>query len=152
MGDNRLYSEIIHTVVNGFVTTKAAQIDALYKKYNTIFESEDLYFSYLDIGLSRAIKAISGGERELQRGYMFQTIVLIFIDRQFKLGIKEKAREVVPEVAAVLGNYPIDLAILIDGLRDPENHGDLAEFIDSTKGTNVGRAKAVRFLYLSAAL
>ena len=92
------------------------------------------------------------GDRELQRGYMFQTLALIFIDRQFTLGLAQKAAEAVPEVAAELQTNAIDLAILLDGLRDPESHPPLAEFYDATKGTNVGRAKAVRFLYLNAAV
>jgi hypothetical protein len=152
MGDSRLYSEIIHTIVSGFVTTKAPQIDALYKRFNSTFEEEDLYFSYLDTGIDHAVQAVAGGERELQRGYMFQTLVLIFIDRYFKLGLKQSAAHIAPEVAEALQAGAIDLAILIDGLRDPESHPSLAEFIDATKGTNVGRAKAVRFLYLDAAV
>lgn len=152
MADSRIYSEIIHTVASGFVTTKAPQIDALYKRFNTTFDQEDVYFSYLETGLDQAVNEVIGGERELQRGYMFQTLALIFIDRHFNLGLRQKAAELVPEVAAALQLSAIDLAILIDGLRDPENHPMLKEFVDATKGTNVGRAKAVRFLYLDAAV
>lgn len=152
MGDGRLYSEIVHTIVNGFVTTKGPQIDALYKKYNSTFEEEDEYFQYLEVGIERAAQEAAGGERELQRGYMFQSLALIFIDRQFDLGLKQKAVEAAPEVAAAIQVDAPDLAILIDALRDPEAHPILAEFVEATKGTNVGRAKAVRFLYLDAAI
>ena len=152
MGDGRLYSEILHTVLNGFVTTKATQIDALYKRYNTTFEDEELFLSYLEYGLLHAIDQISDQERELQRSYMFQTLVAIHIDRHFKLGLRAKAAEAAPEVAAVVQAHEIDLSILIDGLRDPENHVELTEFVAATKGTNVGRAKAVRYLYLDAAV
>lgn len=150
MGDHRLYSDILHTTLNGFVTTKAPQIDALYKRFNSIFEEEDRYFSYLEAGIIQALDVVSSGERELQRGYMFQTLVLIFIDRHFQLGLKQKAAEIAPDVYATLQSGAYDLAVLIDGLRDPESHPTLTEFIDATKGTNVGRAKAVRFLYLDA--
>lgn len=95
MGDGRLYSEIIHTILNGFVTTKAPQIDALYRRFNTNFEEEEQYFSYLEVGINRAIEEVAAGERELQRSYMFQTIALILIDRQFSLGLKEKTIEAV---------------------------------------------------------
>lgn len=152
MGDSRLYSEIIHTVLNGFVTTKAAQIDALYRRFNVEFEEEDLYFSYLEEGIESAIKELATGDRELQRGYMFQTLALIFIDRRYNLGLRANALAAAPEVGAALQGQAVDLAILIDGLRDPEGHPSIAEFVDSTKGTNVGRAKAVRFLYLDAAV
>jgi hypothetical protein len=152
MGDGRLYSEIVHTIVNGFVTTKGSQIDALYKRYNATFEEEDQYFNYLEIGIERAAQEVATGERELQRGYMFQSLALIFIDRHFELGLKEKAVEAAPEVAAALEADAPDLPILIDALRDPESYPTLAEFVDATKGTNVGRAKAVRFLYLDAAI
>jgi hypothetical protein len=152
MGDSRLYSEIVHTIVNGFVTTKGPQIDALYRKFNSTFEEEDQYFLYLELGIDQAARVVSDGERELQRGYMFQTLALVFIDRHFNLGLKQKAIESAPEVHATLQLGAPDLAVLIDGLRDPETHPMLAEFIDATKGTNVGRAKAVRFLYLDAAV
>jgi len=152
MGDSKLFAEIIHTVLNGFVTTKAAQIDALYRRFNITFEEEDQYLAYMTTGLDRALQEVSGGERELLRGYMFQTIALIFIDRHFNLGLKQKAVDSAPEVAAALQAGALDLAILIDGLRDPESHPALSEFVEATKGTNVGRAKAVRFLYLDAAL
>lgn len=152
MADGRLYSEIIHTIVNGFVTTKAAQIDALYRRFNTTFEEEDQFFDYLEVGISRAAEKVAGGERELHRGYMFQTIALILIDRHFELGLKQQAEGMAPEVAALCQEAAVDLAILIDGLRDPDSHPTLTEFVDSTKGTNVARAKAVRFLYLDTAI
>ena len=152
MVDSRLYSEIIHTILNGFVTTKSPQIDALYRRFNTTFEEEDKYFSYLETGIGSAVQEVINGDRELQRGYMFQTLALIFIDRQFKLGLTLKAADAVPEVAAELQTGAVDLAILLDGIRDPESHPTLAEFYNATKGTNVGRAKAVRFLYLNAAV
>lgn len=152
MGDTRLYAEIIHTVLNGFVTTKGPQIDALYKRFNTAFEEEDLFFSYLNSGINRAVQDVVDGERELQRGYMFQTIALIYIDREYHLGLREKAGAAAPDVAEVVQGGAVDLPILIESLRSPENHQSLSEFADATKGTNVGRAKAVRFLYLDAAL
>lgn len=152
MGDNRLYSEIIHTALNGFVTTKSSQIDVLYKRFNSNFDIEDLCFSYLELGLKHALDVVRNNEKEIQRAYMFQSIALIFIDRHFEIGLREKVIETAPDVAANIGDRKIDLAILIDSLRDPDNHTSLSEFVESSKGTNVGRAKAVRFLYLSAAL
>jgi hypothetical protein len=152
MGDGRLYSEIVHTIVNGFVTTKGPQIDALYKKYNATFEEEDDYFRYLEVGLEGAAAEVAVGEREMQRGYMFQSLALIFVDRHFNLGLKRRAADAAPEVAAAIQADAPDLAILIDALRDPEAYPALIEFVDATKGTNVGRAKAVRFLYLDAAV
>ena len=83
---------------------------------------------------------------------MFQTLALIFIDRHFDLGLRQKAEDAAPEVGAKLQIGAVDLAILLEALRDPESHPALAEFSDATKGTNVARAKAVRFLYLNAAI
>lgn len=152
MGDTRLYAEIIHTVFNGFVTTKAPQIDALYKRFNTTFAEEDDYFLLISYGLDHALQVVADAEKELLRGYMFQTIALILIDRQFGLGLRDQAQAIAPEAAAALHGNAVDLAILIDGIRDPENHPQLAEFVEATKGTNVAKAKAVRFLYLAQAI
>jgi len=152
MGDSRLYSEIVHTIVHGFVTTKAPQIDALYRRFNAKFDEEELYSDYLAVGIGRAIQEVGGGERELQRTYMFQTLALIFIDRHFNLGLRKSAADAAPEILAALDSGPIELPLLIDALRDPEAHQPFAQFVEATKGTNVGRAKAVRFLYLDAAV
>lgn len=152
MADNRLYAEIVHTILNGFVTTKSTQIDALYRRFNTVFEEEDQLFEYLDYGLNHALAEAVVGERELQRGYMFQTLAVVLIDRHFNLGLAARAVEAAPDVAATLHAGQLDIAALIDALRDPEGHPPLNEFVESTKGTNVARAKAVRFLYLHAAL
>lgn len=152
MGDGRLYAEILHTVWNGFVTTKSPQIDALYKKYNSTFDIEDRSYEVLHSGLTEAMHAVAGAERELHRGYMFQTMTLIYIDRLFDLGLTNQAAQTAPDVAATLQAGNVDLAILIDCLRDPDNHPMLAEFVNATKGTNVGRAKAIRYLFLNAAV
>lgn len=151
MGDSRLYSEIIHTILNGFVTTKSPQIDALYRRFNSAFEDEERFYSYLTYGINQAVQDVVAGERELQRGYLFQTLCLIHIDRHFNLGLRQLATDTAADVAATVQAGPVDLAILVDSLREPDAHQALAEFINSTKGTNVGRAKAVRFLYLGAA-
>ena len=152
MTDTRVYSEIIHTIENGFVTTRSPEIDTLYRKYNTIFNEEDLYFSYLEGGIELIMQENALHEKELLRGYMFQTLALIFIDRKFGLGLLERAREVAPDTDAAVQGNPIDVAILVDALRDPEDHPQLNDFIEATKGTNVARAKAIRFLYLAPAV
>jgi hypothetical protein len=152
MTDTRVYAEIVHTVENGFVTTKGTEIDDLYKKYNTIFNEEDLYYNLLEVGIESVMQDPALHEKELLRGYMFQTMALIFIARHFGLDLLNQAQEVAPDVDAALQGNQIDLAILVDGLRDPEAHPQLNDFIDATKGTNVARAKAVRFLYLAQAI
>jgi len=152
MTDNRIYAEIIHTIDIGFVTTKANNIDALYRKYNTNFDDEDVYFDYIKYGIESILEGGFFHQRELMRGYMFQTLALALIDRHFRLGLMEKAIELVPDVWEELDGRPIDLAILIDAIQAPEDHPELSEFVDSTKGTNVARAKAVRYLYLASAV
>lgn len=152
MADNRLYAEIVHNIFNGFVTTKANQIDSLYRRFNTVFEEEDQMFAYLDYGLNSALAEVMLGERELQRGYMFQTLTVVLIDRHFNLGLADRAIDAAPDVAAKIQGEQLEIAALIDALRDPEGHPRMNDFVEATKGTNVARAKAVRFLYLNAAL
>lgn len=152
MADNRIYAEVIHTVENGFVTTKSDEIDGLYKKYNTAFAEEDLYYRYLETGIEGVMQDTNLYHRELLRSYMFQILALVFIDRQFNLGLLEKARNLAPDIGSQLQEQPIDLGILLEALREPEDHPQLVDWVDSTKGTNVGRAKAIRFLYLNSAI
>lgn len=153
MADTRLYAEVIHSIAHGFVTTKSAQIDALYRKFNSNFDRDDEFSAYLEAGINFATEEASNGERELLRGYMFQTLMLVFINRQFDLGLRNKAIEVSPGLVLPEQLAAMDLAALLDGLREPENHPELGEFLDAaTKGTNVGRAKAIRFLFLDSVI
>lgn len=152
MADGRIYAEIVHTIEGGFVTTKSAEIDNLYKKYNTLFNEEDRYYGYLEVGIESVMQDTTLHQRELLRGYMFQTLALIFIDRHYHLGLADQARLIAPDVHNLLQGHPIDLAILTQALREPDEHPQLSEFVSATKGTNVGRAKAVRFLYLASAV
>lgn len=152
MMDTRIFAEVVHTIAHGFVTTKSTQLDALYRRYNSAFEEAALYEKLLTYGVTRILDDTALRERELLRGYMFQTLMLVMIDREFNLGLRAKAVGVAPEVADSVQATEIDLPILIDGLREPDEHPQLAEFVASTKGTNVARAKAVRFLFLDAAV
>ena len=152
MLDTRIFSEVVHTISVGFITTKAAQLDSLYRRYNSAFEESALYEKLLTYGVMRILNDTTFHERELLRGYMFQTLMLVLIDREFNLGLKAKAAAIAPEVADAVNDAEIDLPVLIDGLREPDEHPQLTEFVASTKGTNVARAKAVRFLFLDAAV
>ena len=152
MNDLKIFSEIIHTVVNGFATTKGPQLDALYRKFNSTFEEEELFGGYLRFAFDTIIDREDLHIKELMRGYMFQTLSLVMIDRQFNLGLKDKARDQVPETADEIATKGVELDLLIDSMRDPDEYPQLDDFISATKGTNVAKAKAVRFLYLDAAI
>lgn len=106
----------------------------------------------LSFGVSSILDNQSLREREVLRGYMFQTLMLVLINRQFDLGLQERAALVAPEARGVVADAEIDLPVLIDSLREPDEHPQLAEFVASIKGTNVAKAKAVRFLFLDAAI
>ena len=152
MADTRIFSEVVHTIINEFVTTKAAQLDGLYRRYNSTFEEADRFEQMLEFGVARVLDDIALRERELLRGYMFQTLMLVHIDREYSCGLLAAAQAMVPEVMIQIAGGGVDLPVLIDSLREPDEHPQLSEFIGSTKGTNVARAKAVRFLYLNAAV
>ncbi len=152
MADTKILSEIIHTLLNGFVTTKGAQIDGLYRQFNTTFDEADVVHERVVFGVNEFLQNADWHQRELLRGYMFQSLVLVLIDRHFQLGLLDQARVAAPEAAALTAAGGIDLGLLLDAIRDPENAPQLEAFVGSTKGTNVGKAKAVRFLYLAATL
>lgn len=152
MTDTKIFSEVAHTLLSGFVTTKAPQLDGLYRRFNSTFDEAERYDKMLSYGVSSVLADQSLREREILRGYMFQTLMLVFINREFDCGLKEKAALLAPEVQSVVADAEIDLPVLIDSLREPDEHPQLSEFVASTKGTNVARAKAVRFLFLDAAV
>jgi hypothetical protein len=152
MADTKIFSEIIHTILNGFVTTKGPQLDALYRQFNTTFDQADLVREYINFCVNEFLQNADWHQRELLRGYMFQSLALVLIDRQFQIGLQDRAAALAPDVAAIVANGGYDLGLLLEAIRDPENAPQLETFVASTKGTNVARAKAVRFLYLAAVL
>lgn len=152
MKDSKLYAEIMHSVLYGFQTVKGPTLDRMYKQFDKEFLDEDMYLEYLRSGIHQAVNSLVVGEREFQRTYMFQSLVLVFIDREFGLGLLKKAQDAAPGVAARLQGVEVDYSALIDALRSEEPDQQFREFCASTKGTNVGEARAVRFLFINSAV
>jgi hypothetical protein len=154
MTDTRVYAEIIHVLCHQFVTIKKTPIDNLYKQFDKTFV-EEIHFSELSsIGLDRAIEFIAGAEPEFKRAFMLPTVALCYISQTFNLGILEKAIAAAPDIARDLQGQRFELSDLAEAVRDPSRARlALVPYAEAcTKGTNVARARAIRFLYLMAAL
>jgi hypothetical protein len=149
MVDTKNYAEIVHVVENGFVTTKATQIDTLYKKYNVEFDLEESYREMLYSGIEAFLSSDVLHQKPLLKHHIFQTLISVFMDRQFGLGLLDKAKQVSEIQDSHIGEE-IDLATLLAALDDPEEFPQLFSFVEAaSKGTNVGKAKAVRFVYFN---
>lgn len=149
MVDTKDYAEIIHTIENGFVTVKAPQIDALYKKYNVEFDPEEEFSRYLSYGLESFLTLEHLHLNALLKHHIFQTLILVMINRHFNLDLEAKALEVA-EIDSGSISEEVDLSVLLAALDDPEEFPQLFQFVEaSSKGTNVAKAKAVRFAYFN---
>lgn len=51
MSDTKAYADIIFAMDRGIMTTKAANLDSLYKKYNASFDVEDDITEKLEYGI-----------------------------------------------------------------------------------------------------
>lgn len=153
MIDTKTYAEIVHTAINGFLTTKGPQLDSLYRQFNTSFVEEDAYHEQLSSTLEEFLARPELHEKILLRPHVFQSICLVLLDRKFDRGLRENAAALIPDFVQELPQGGYELTDLVEALREPDEFPQLAKFTDSvSKGTNVGTAKAARFLYLDSVM
>lgn len=149
MVDTKDYAEVVHSIENGFVTTKGAQIDSIYKKYNAEFEGEDHFRGILNFGLDQFLAMDHLHRDKLLKHHIFQSIILVLVDRHFNLGLNQQAFRTSEIEQGALGPE-LDLPMLLAALDDPEEFPQLFQFVEaSSKGTNVAKAKATRFAYFN---
>lgn len=149
MVDTKDFAEIVHVIENGFVTTKGLQIDNLYKRYNVEFDNEEIYTEMLAVGIEEFLTREMLHRKPLLKHHIFQALALIFIDRKFGLGLLDRAMAAA-EFEQVPSFENLELETLLAALDDPEEFPQLFSFVEAaSSGTNVGRAKARRFVYFS---
>ncbi|MBH5398439.1 DUF262 domain-containing protein [Bradyrhizobium sp. CNPSo 4010] len=152
MGDFKLVADLAYLVDNGIHTTKSAQLDAIYKKYNTSFDREGEFQERLGWGIDTYLSMDAFHDPRLAKPYMAYSIISALIDRKYQLAILEQARNLVPEIAAKVDAAPVSLDDLIVALGSPEDSPQLADFVQTTTKTNVDTSRAARMLYFDSAL
>lgn len=153
MADTRTYAEVAYGLENGISTTKAEELDALYRHHNVTFDAEVEFEERMTFGFDRYLEHEELHAKTLLRAHLVQTLVLLFLERRYQLGLTQQAQGLAPETAAHLSEHRYGLDDLIAAIAEPEDFPELAAFSASSRvGTNVSTARAIRFLYFGQAV
>ncbi|MES2193709.1 MAG: DUF262 domain-containing protein [Pseudomonadota bacterium] len=152
MADFKLVADLAYLIENGIHTTKRAQLDAIYKKYNNTFEREVEFREMLGSSIDAYLALEAYHEPVLAKAYMAYSIVSVLLDRKYQLGLLDQAKQMFPELAEKLEASPISRDDLIVALGDPEGSPQLHDFVQTTTKTNVDTTRAVRMLYFDSSL
>lgn len=153
MSDSKTYADIAFVIDHGFATTKAPQLDALYRKYNASFDDEERFLTLISSGIESFLAKPSLHQPPLLKSHIFQTIVLILIARQNSQPYDEIPELAFPDTAARVAAHRFTLDDLVAALVDPQNYPELGEFTSSTlQKTNVAEARMIRYIYFKAAI
>src|ERR1700754_2522146 len=152
MADFKLVADMAYLVEFGIHTTKRAQLDTIYKKYNSSFEREAEFREMLSSRFDEYLLMDSYQDPLFTKTYMVYSIVSVLLDRKYDLGLLEQAKKLAPETAAKLNGSPVSRDDLIVALGDPDGSPQLSDFVQTTTKTNVDTTRAVRMLYFASAL
>ncbi|MCA1458615.1 DUF262 domain-containing protein [Bradyrhizobium sp. BRP22] len=152
MADFKLVADLAYLLEFGIHTTKSAQLDAIYKKYNNAFEREAEFRERLGSSIDEYLDLEAYHEPILAKAYMAYSIVSVLLDRRYNLGLLDQAKSLAPDVAARLEASPVSRDDLLVALGDPEGSPQLLDFTQTVTKTNVDTTRAVRMLYFNSAL
>jgi uncharacterized protein DUF262 len=152
MADFKLVADLAYLIENGIHTTKSAQLDAIYKKYNNLFEREAEFREMLGSSIDSYLAMEAYHDPLLTKAYMAYSIVSVLLDHKYNLGLLDQARRLAPEVANNLDAASVSRDDLIVALGDPDGSPQLHDFVQTTTKTNVDTTRAVRMLYFDSAL
>lgn len=153
MADNKLLTELCDSFRNGIRTTTKEILDALYKRYDSVFPEQEDYYNRLTTAFNfiRNMEAIH--ETPLMKPYMVYSLVqavthtLKPLRKLSKYSKSPKVRYL--DLDSVLPN----LTTLAQAAEQDEAEGKFADFIKaSTEKTNVRENRIVRFKWFCKAL
>lgn len=152
MADFKLVADLAYLVEFGIHTTKRAQLDTIYKKYNSAFEREPEFRNMLSSSIDAYFALDAYQEPILAKAYMAYSIISVLLDHTYNLGLLDQARNLAPALAAKLDASPVSRDDLVVALSDPEGSPQLHDFLQTSTKTNVDTTRAIRMLYFDSAL
>ncbi|MCK5057337.1 MAG: DUF262 domain-containing protein [Candidatus Aminicenantes bacterium] len=154
MADAKLFSEIIHTLLNGFTTSVSTLLDNLYKKYDSSFPDEKA----IDYRINQAMDIIFDLEEihkgPLMKPFNIYTLILAIIH-------SKKPVEKITSIYKPKEDYMYDrnvvisnLTSLADSLEYPDKPSQkFKEFVQANLSkTNGAPARKIRFKFFCRAL
>lgn len=153
MADTKLLAEISHSALNGIQTTKAPDLDKLYRAKDKEFPEED----WLDELLSGAFDQLVGwrdlhGTNLMKPHIVYALALAVFHVRQGIPALESLVPS--PRLGGINDEVAIaSLTTLSDALENADEPGEFAEFVDSCASrTNVREQREKRVRWFCRAL
>ncbi len=153
MADAKLYTEIVHAILNGIGTTRKSKLDSIYKEFDKTFDREDELKQRIVEAFETILAWTEIHNTELVKHYIVYALVLAIMH----LRHPEPTLQGLWNKTFILASRDIiirNLLSMSDLLGDPENapseHRKLVEAFSVT--TNVKERRETRFIWCCEAL
>lgn len=153
MQDNRMFADLVSILEDGFITTKASNIERLYRRYNVAFGKEEQYGPLIATAMKDWQEMDGGNYDRLARRHIFYTHIAAHIanvDPNYILpGLNPEQAErlnVIRGIGATLDT--LNAALLAEEVPEPFERFQYA----CSQKTNVDDQKFERFAYLLSAI
>lgn len=154
MAETKLIAEVCHALIFGIRTTKAPDLDKLYKDLDRSFEGRDWIESALVKAMDRIIAIDDIHRTPMMKPHIAYALWLALIHLDRSVEVLQGTFMLPSSLVAPSGNLVVEnLLVMVEALRSPEDAGDLQEFVDSCSGrTNVKAQREKRFDWICRAL
>jgi Protein of unknown function DUF262 len=153
MTDTKLFTEIAHALINGIETTNAKKLDAIYKRFDALFENREIISEKIIAAFDKifALEEIHNGV--LMKPYLTYSLVLAFIHVSNPI---ETLNSLYPlNSGTIINNASVyNLQQIANAIENPEQASEeLRPFLNaSTTKTNVANERSIRFQWFCKAL
>lgn len=153
MADAKLYSEVIHAMVNGIETTNKSKLDKLYEKFDVDFKQEDEFKGMLVEAFDYILSWQEIHNTALMKHYVVHSLILAIMHVEHNIPTLTPVQKGGSRLAE-RGQILTNLSQLSEALDNPESAPKkFADFISaSVDRTNVRQQREVRFRWFCEAL
>jgi hypothetical protein len=153
MQDNRMFADVISILEDGFITTKASNIERLYRSYNITFGKEDSYGPLIQ-GAIKDWQEMDGGNYDrLARRHIFYTHIAAHIANRDSSWILPSLSDEQKTRLGEIRGFGLTLDALNASLLANAVPEELVPFHAAcSQKTNVDSQKFERFAYLLSAI
>ena len=149
--DAKLFSEIVHAFLFGIQTTKAAELNTLYRQYNQHFDVEGELGERFQESFDVLVTLPAVAKSSLAKPHQFYSL---FLATMHALRPVPKLQQIYRRGRAVTVSHALadaNLSVLAEALES--DSGALSEFVKAgAQKTNVGSQRITRFKWYSKAL
>ena len=153
MQDLKLYTEILHAVENGIITTKKGELNALYRKYDKEFPRLDEFYECLKVAFDRICTMDFLKGSDLAKPYVIYSLALALIHGAHTVPNFEQGDVTVDFASGSTEGRLLELSTALDLDEEEAKDSPFKEFIAaSSDRTNVKAQRETRVRWFIKAL